>query len=114
MKTLIRPGASLVAAALVALVISVRADAPHVYAIKGARLVTAAGAHVVVSGTIVIRNGLIDAIGAGVQPPPDAMVMDGAGLTVYPGLIDMGNAAGTSRSLQTSARLTRQNAGSAT
>lgn len=92
MNTFIRLGVA--AVAIAAALPTVRADAPHVYAIKGARLVTAAGAPVVVSGTIVIRNGLIDAIGADVQPPPDAMVIDGAGLTVYPGLIDMGNTAG--------------------
>ena len=39
-----------------------------------------------------IRNGVIDAVGADVAVPPDAIVIDGAGMTVYPGLIDMGNA----------------------
>lgn len=73
--------------------IGARADAPHIYAIKGARLVTAAGAPIP-SGTLVIRNGVIDAVGADVQPPATAMVIEGAGLTVYPGLIDMGHAAG--------------------
>ena len=70
-----------------------RADAPHIYAIKGARLVTAAGAPIP-SGTLVIRNGVIDAVGADVQAPATAMIIEGAGLTVYPGLIDMGHAAG--------------------
>jgi imidazolonepropionase-like amidohydrolase len=70
-----------------------RADAPHIYAIRGARLVTAAGAPIA-TGTIVLRNGLIEAVGANVQVPPDATVIEGAGMTVYPGLIDMGNAAG--------------------
>ena len=55
-----------------------RADAPHVYAINGARLVTVAGPPVA-SGTIVVRNGLIEAVGADVQPPADAVVIDGAG-----------------------------------
>jgi imidazolonepropionase-like amidohydrolase len=72
---------------------AVRADAPHIYAIKGARVVTAAGAPIP-SGTLVIRNGIIDAVGADVQPPASAMIIEGAGLTVYPGLIDMGHAAG--------------------
>ena len=70
-----------------------RADAPHIYAISGARVITAAGAPIA-AGTIVIRGGLIDAVGADVRPPADAMVIDGTGLQVYPGLIDMGNAAG--------------------
>ena len=73
--------------------LALRADTPYVYAIKGARLVTVAGAPVA-TGTIVVRNGLIDAVGADVQPPADAVVIDGAGSTVYPGLIDMGTAAG--------------------
>src|SRR6185503_13620530 len=33
-------------------------------------------------------NGLITAAGADVHAPPDARVIDGTGLTVYPGLID--------------------------
>jgi imidazolonepropionase-like amidohydrolase len=70
-----------------------RADAPHVYAIRNARIVTAAGP-TIASGTVVIRNGLIEAVGAGVQVPNDAVAIDGNGMTVYPGLIDMGNSAG--------------------
>jgi imidazolonepropionase-like amidohydrolase len=69
------------------------ADAPHVYAIKGARIVTAAGAPLA-SGTIVIRNGLIEAVGADATAPAGAVVIEGGGLTAYPGLIDMGNSAG--------------------
>jgi imidazolonepropionase-like amidohydrolase len=76
-----------------ALVTMTRADAPHFYAIRGARIVTAAGAPIP-SGTIVIRNGVIDAVGSTVQVPASAAIIEGAGLTVYPGLIDMGNAAG--------------------
>ena len=64
------------------------ADAPHIYAITGARIVTAAGAPIE-NGTIVIRQGLVDAVGASVAVPSDATVVDGKGLTVYPGLIDM-------------------------
>jgi imidazolonepropionase-like amidohydrolase len=81
------------AAGALAFAVAPRAEAPHIYAIRGARLVTAGGASIA-SGTIVLRNGLIDAVGADVQAPGDAMVIDGAGMTVYPGLIDMGNAAG--------------------
>jgi imidazolonepropionase-like amidohydrolase len=93
MKLTIRLGASCVAVAL-GLGLSARADAPPVYAIKGARLVTVAGAPVA-TGTIVLRNGLIDGVGADVQPPPDAVIVDGAGMTVYPGLIDMGTTVGS-------------------
>jgi len=92
MTRLIRSSAAVLLGAL-AFAVAPRADAPHIYAIRDARLVTASGA-TIAKGTIVLRNGLIDAIGADVQPPPDAVVIDGAGMTVYPGLIDMGNAAG--------------------
>jgi imidazolonepropionase-like amidohydrolase len=87
-------------AAAATLAIGVRADAPHIYAIKGARLVTAAGAPIA-SGTIVIKNGLIEAIGADVQPPAEAIVIEGAGLSVYPGLIDMGTSTGIETTAQT-------------
>jgi imidazolonepropionase-like amidohydrolase len=57
------------------------------YAITNARIVTVSGPPVE-RGTIVIRDGLINAVGASVNAPPDARVIDGTGLTVYPGLID--------------------------
>ena len=57
------------------------------YAITNARIVTVSGP-IVERGTVVIRNGLIAASGANVNAPPDARVIDGTGLTVYPGLID--------------------------
>src|SRR6185369_98775 len=57
------------------------------YAITNARIVTVSGS-VIERGTVVIRNGLIAAVGANVSAPSDARVIDGTGLTVYPGLID--------------------------
>ncbi len=57
------------------------------YAITNARIVTVSGA-TIDKGTIVIRNGLIDAVGANVTTPADAQVFDATGLTVYPGFID--------------------------
>jgi imidazolonepropionase-like amidohydrolase len=62
-------------------------SAIHTYAITNARIVTVSGP-VLERGTVVIRNGLIAAVGANVNAPPDARVIEGAGLTVYPGLID--------------------------
>lgn len=59
----------------------------EVYAITNARVVTVSGA-TVERGTVVIRDGLIAAVGANVTAPPDARTIDGTGLTVYPGLID--------------------------
>lgn len=57
------------------------------YAITNARIVTVSGA-TLDRGTVVIRNGLIAAVGANVNAPSDARIIDGNGLTVYPGLID--------------------------
>jgi imidazolonepropionase-like amidohydrolase len=48
-------------------------------------------------GTVVIRDGLIAAVGANVAAPPDARTIDGTGLTVYPGLIDASTTLGIPR-----------------
>lgn len=81
---------ALILTAFVALPFALRADTPNIYAIRGARIVTGAGAPIE-NGTIVVRRGVIDAVGASVAVPPDAAVIEGAGMTVYPGLIDLGN-----------------------
>ncbi len=57
------------------------------YAITGAEIVTVSGA-TISEGTVVIRDGLIEAVGASVKIPADAKMLDGKGLTVYPGFID--------------------------
>ncbi len=57
------------------------------YSITNARIVTVSGA-TIEKGTVVIRDGLIEAVGADVKAPADAQVFDGTGLTVYPGFID--------------------------
>jgi imidazolonepropionase-like amidohydrolase len=62
-------------------------NAIETYAITGARIVPVSGA-VIERGTVVIRDGLIAAVGAQVSAPADARVIDGTGLTIYPGLID--------------------------
>jgi imidazolonepropionase-like amidohydrolase len=63
------------------------ANTPRVHAIVGARIVTAPG-KVIPRGTIVIRDGVITAVGAKVDVPADARVWEGDSLTVYAGLID--------------------------
>ena len=45
-------------------------------------------------GTILVRDGLISAVGATVPVPPDAVVVDLSGRTVSPGLIDLISSAG--------------------
>jgi imidazolonepropionase-like amidohydrolase len=60
---------------------------PRVFAIRDARVVTEPG-KVLPKATIVVRDGLIEAVGPDVAAPADALVIDGKGLTVYPGFLD--------------------------
>lgn len=69
------------------------AEEPPYFAIRNARIVPVSGP-VIPSGTVVISKGLIQAVGANVTVPPEARVIDGTGLTVYPGLIDAGTDVG--------------------
>jgi imidazolonepropionase-like amidohydrolase len=78
----------LVAAAVAALAATeARAERPRVYAIIGARVIVAPG-QVIEDGTIVLRDGLIEAVGKDVKVPPDAVTVDGKGKTVHAGFID--------------------------
>jgi hypothetical protein len=63
------------------------AEAPSTVAIHNAKIVTVSG-QVYAKGTVILKNGLIEAVGDNVTVPPDAWVVDGEGMTVYPGLID--------------------------
>lgn len=58
------------------------------YALVNCRIVPVAGP-VIEKGTILVRNGLIEAVGSAgkVQVPEDAEVIKAEGLTAYPGLI---------------------------
>ena len=58
-------------------------------AIRNARIVTVSGPDIE-NGTVVIRDGKIEAVGAGVNVPAGAQTIDGSGLSVYPGMIDAG------------------------
>jgi imidazolonepropionase-like amidohydrolase len=64
-----------------------RNNGPDTYAITNARIVSVSGP-TIERGTVIIRNGLIAAVGENVTAPADARPIDGTGLTVYPGLID--------------------------
>jgi imidazolonepropionase-like amidohydrolase len=61
--------------------------------IRNATIVPVTGARIP-NGTIVLRAGRIEAVGAGVTAPADAQVIDGTGLFVYPGMIDGGTQLG--------------------
>nr|MBA3766023.1 hypothetical protein [Acidobacteriota bacterium] len=73
------------------------------YAITGARIVTVSGP-TIERGTVVVRDGLINAVGAGIVAPADARIIDGAGLTVYPGLIDSNTSLGIPQTTPTPRR----------
>jgi imidazolonepropionase-like amidohydrolase len=76
---------------------------PAAHAITGAKVVAAPG-KVFEPGTIVVRRGVIEAVGLAkdVAVPYDAETIDGKGLVVYPGFIDLhttvGQRAGAERS----------------
>src|SRR5438477_649395 len=55
--------------------------------IRNATIMTAAGQEIA-NGSIVLKDGRIVAVGAKVDAPADAVVVDGAGKYVTPGLID--------------------------
>ena len=63
---------------------------PAAYAIRGAKVVAAPG-KVIEPGTVVVRRGVIEAVGTDkdVTVPYDAETIDGKGLVVYPGFIDL-------------------------
>ncbi len=63
------------------------AQTNETYAIKGGTVVTVTGA-TIPNGVVVVRNGLIAAVGADVTIPGDARIVDATGMMVYPGLID--------------------------
>lgn len=63
------------------------ADAPGVYAITGGTVHPVSGPDIS-NGTVVIRNGLVEAVGSNVSIPGDATVIDVKGAHVYPGFFD--------------------------
>ncbi len=60
---------------------------PRTFAIRGAKVVPVSSAPLE-NATVVVSRGIITAVGTNLTIPPDAWVIDGKGLTVYPGLID--------------------------
>ena len=72
---------------LLAVACPVFAEAPTAIAIHNARIVPVSGP-AIARGTVILRNGLIESVGANVTIPADAWILEGDGLTVYPGLID--------------------------
>src|ERR1043166_450744 len=82
-----------VAAVLLPLKSPSLAAQPDTWALTNARIQTVTRG-VIEKGTIVIRKGLIEAVGAAVAVPPDARVLDLSGRTVSPGLLDLTSSLG--------------------
>ena len=59
------------------------AQSRSVYAISNARIYPVSGP-MIEDGTVVIRDGLIEAVGDNVVIPVEATVIEGDGLTVFP------------------------------
>jgi imidazolonepropionase-like amidohydrolase len=68
-------------------VIGLAQNTPAVFALTNVRIVPEPG-KTIEKGTIVVRDGAIEAVGADVKPPADARVIDLAGKTAYAGLVD--------------------------
>ena len=66
---------------------SAQAKTPGLIAITNARIIPVVGGEIP-KGTIIIKDGVIAAIGADVAVPPGAEVFDATGLRAYPGMID--------------------------
>jgi hypothetical protein len=67
--------------------ISAQGGEPRSFAIRGAKVVPVSGP-VLEDATVVVSRGVITAVGKDVVIPVDAWVIEGKGLTVYPGFID--------------------------
>jgi imidazolonepropionase-like amidohydrolase len=72
---------------LLLLAVSCVQNEPPPVAVQGATVVVAPG-KTIENATIVLRDGLIESVGADVVPPKDVEVIDGKGLVVYAGFVD--------------------------
>nr|WP_242922367.1 amidohydrolase family protein [Pontibacter liquoris] len=66
-------------------------------AFTNARIITMKGDDVIEKGTIVVEGNRIIAVGKDVQAPADAKVIDAAGKTIMPGIVDVHAHMGTFR-----------------
>lgn len=72
---------------VLAVAVMAAAAVPSAIAIKDAHVVTVSGADLP-KATVLLRDGLIQDVGPNLAIPADAWIIDGTGLTVYPGFID--------------------------
>ncbi len=82
-----------VVAALFPLLAHRTAAQSDTWALTNARIQTVTRG-VIEKGTVIIRKGLIEAVGTSIMVPPDARVLDLTGKTVSPGLLDLTSSLG--------------------
>jgi len=87
-------GFVLVALCLAGPMASAQGGEPSSFAIRGAKVVPVSGPPIE-GATVVVAKGVIVAVGKDAKVPDDAWVIDGKGLTVYPGLFDAFTDVGT-------------------
>ncbi len=71
-----------------------RNNTPRVHALTNVRIVQAPG-RTVDRGTVILRDGVIESVGASVKVPADAQLWDYTGHTLYAGMIEMFSKVGT-------------------
>lgn len=86
-SSILRPAVYLFLLLTISAAVSAQSTSADVYAIKGGTVYTVSGSPIP-NGVIIIRNGLIDAVGADIAIPGDARVVDATGMTIYPGIFD--------------------------
>ncbi len=93
---------STVVFAQIAPVAGMRDNTPTAQAFTNARIVVSPG-KVISRGTLVIRDGVIEAVGENAVVPADARVWDMAGLTLYAGFIDLSSDYGLPKPIEPAA-----------
>jgi imidazolonepropionase-like amidohydrolase len=86
-KRMLRVLPMIAAACCFCLSSSAQSQPPSAYALTHAKIFTLAGSPIE-DGTLVIKDGKIAAVGASVEVPAGAEIIDAKGLQIYPGLFD--------------------------
>lgn len=64
-----------------------RENVPRIHALVGGRVIPRPG-ETLEKATVILRNGIVEAVGREIDIPASARVWDLSGLTIYPGFID--------------------------
>ena len=99
MKQILQIAGGVLSAFLILVTIPLAAQNPKgkygVFVLTNATIETISNGRIE-NGTIVLKDGKIDAIGTNITPPAGAEVIDCKGLNIYPGMIDGGTRVGLS------------------